>query len=204
MNWDSGLGFNALAPGQEARAHAAGADRHRVGAVAAARARSWGRWAKYMLDRGFEFYDRTAIRDGGIADPLFFNVHAVPQDVGQRAAGRRAHAGQRRPRGRGRARPQAALARRRRCTPTTRTSAAWPSRRPRTTPRSSRSTSARSRTAGSTWRGCSTAARRSPATIGGTPPASVRRDRARRQRPPRAGLAGRPLARSTAASRRCG
>ena len=34
-----------------------------------------------MLDRGFEFYDRTATRDGGIADPLFFNVHAVPQDA---------------------------------------------------------------------------------------------------------------------------
>ena len=43
-----------------------------------------------MLDRGFEFYDRTAVRDGGIADPLFFNVHVVPQDASQRAAGRRA------------------------------------------------------------------------------------------------------------------
>ena len=34
-----------------------------------------------MLDRWLEFYERTAERDGGIADALFFNVHAVPQGV---------------------------------------------------------------------------------------------------------------------------
>ena len=42
------------------------------------------------------------------------------------------------------------------------------------------------------------------ANIGGTPPASLRRARARRQRAPRARLAGRPRRRSTAPSRRCG
>ena len=80
MNWDSGLGFNRWH-----QAKKLGLTQQALIGVASARSlqpgAQWGRWAKYMLDRGFEFYDRTATRDGGIADPLFFNVHAVPQDA---------------------------------------------------------------------------------------------------------------------------
>jgi hypothetical protein len=80
-NWDSGLGFN--------RWHQAkkfGLTQQALIGVASAPTLApdarWTRWAKYMLDRGFEFYERTAERDGGIADPLFFNVHVVPQETG--------------------------------------------------------------------------------------------------------------------------
>ena len=78
-----------------------------------------------MLDRGFELYDRTATRDGGIADPLFFNVHAVPQDVGSAGSPRaRMQANAARAIEAGLGRTRAARARRR-CTRTTPTSAAW-------------------------------------------------------------------------------
>ena len=61
---------------------------------------------------------------------------------------------------------------RRRCTPTTPTSAASRSPRPPTTPRSWPSTAARSRTAGSSSRGCSTAEQDVAGGVGGRPPAS--------------------------------
>lgn len=80
MNWDSGLGFQRWH-----QAKKLGLTQQALIGIASARSLQpgarWGRWAKYMLDRGFELYDRTAERDGGIADPLFFGVHAVPQSA---------------------------------------------------------------------------------------------------------------------------
>ena len=80
MNWDSGLGFTRWH-----QAKKLGLTQQALVGVASAESllpsAKWGAWAKYMLDRGFEFYDRTATRDGGIADPLFFNVHVVPQEA---------------------------------------------------------------------------------------------------------------------------
>ena len=80
MNWDSGLGFSRWH-----QAKKLGLTQQALIGIASARSLQpgarWGAWAKYMLDRGLEFYDRTAVRDGGIADALFFNVHAVPQEA---------------------------------------------------------------------------------------------------------------------------
>ncbi len=79
MNWDSGLGFQRWH-----QAKKLGLTQQALIGIAQTSALSsttQRRWAKYMLDRSLEFYERTAQRDGGIADALFFNVHAVPQGV---------------------------------------------------------------------------------------------------------------------------
>ena len=113
----------ALAPVQEARAHAAGADRDRVGAVAQRPAVAALR--EVPVRPSLEFYARTSDRDGGIADALFFNVHAVPQGVASARLGAArvlANAARAIDAGLGRARSPS----RPRCTPSTRTSAASP------------------------------------------------------------------------------
>ena len=93
---------------------------------------------------------------------------------GLAGARRGARAGQRRPGGALRAREGWRAPSRRRCTPTTPTSAGWPSPRPPTTRRSWPSIAARSRTAGSSSRACSTASRTSPAaSAGGRRPPSA-------------------------------
>ncbi len=79
MNWDSGLGFQRWH-----QAKKLGLTQQAL--IGIAQSASLGsandrRWAKFMLDRSLEFYERTAERDGGVADALFFNVHAVPQGV---------------------------------------------------------------------------------------------------------------------------
>jgi hypothetical protein len=85
MNWDSGLGF--------ARWHQAkklGLTQQALIGIASAPSLSaprYQRYAKYLFDRSLAFYARTAERDGGIADPLFFNVHAVPQGPGSARLG---------------------------------------------------------------------------------------------------------------------
>ena len=77
----------ALAPGEEARARAAGADRDRVLGPAAARARSGARWAKSMLDHGFDFYERARrARDGGAARPASSSASRGPAERRQRPA----------------------------------------------------------------------------------------------------------------------
>ena len=164
LNWDTGLGFKrwhqgkklGLSPGRAAR------DRDVPGAR-----RAHGAWAKHMLDRSFELFDRWTERGRGLPPA---NAFDVPVDRRQRvlgAARRRARAGQRRPGRALRARARCAARSRRRCTPTTPTSAASRSPRPPTTRRSSPSTAARSRTAGSSSRGCSTASRTSRAASAG-------------------------------------
>ena len=83
MNWDSGLGFDRWHQGkkfgltQEALIGVAS------GADSLLPSAAWGRYAKYMLDRGFDFYAREASRaHGGMPDPLFFGVNTVPQSAG--------------------------------------------------------------------------------------------------------------------------
>ena len=83
MNWDSGLGFNRWHQGkklgltQEALVGLASANRALLPGA------RWGRWAKSMLDNGFEFYDRLAARSrGGLVDPVLFSVTKVPQGIG--------------------------------------------------------------------------------------------------------------------------
>ena len=78
VNWDTGFGFRrwhqakklglsqqaligiATAPGLAPRPNAPA-------------------WAKWMLDRGFEFYERQLARDGDEPPGLFFGVHELPQ-----------------------------------------------------------------------------------------------------------------------------
>ena len=81
------LGFRPrlrpLAPGQEVRAHAGGADRRRHGCESLLPGAEYARYAKYMLDRGLEFYGRESGRSkNGVPDPLFFDVNTVPQGDG--------------------------------------------------------------------------------------------------------------------------
>ena len=79
MNWDSGLGFQRWHQSKKL-----GLTQQALIGIASAPSLSdpqWQRYAKYLFDRSLEFYSRTADRDGGIADALFFNVHAVPQGV---------------------------------------------------------------------------------------------------------------------------
>ncbi len=85
MNWDSGLGFERWHQSKKL-------DLTQQALIGIASAPSlsdarWQRYAKYMLDRSLGFYLKTAERDGGIADALFFNVHAVPQGVGSARLG---------------------------------------------------------------------------------------------------------------------
>ncbi|MDA0172730.1 hypothetical protein OJ998_26745 [Solirubrobacter taibaiensis] len=79
MNWDSGLGFQRWHQSKKL-----GLTQQALIGIASAPSLSdpqWQRYAKHMFDRSLEFYSRTSDRDGGIADALFFNVHAVPQGV---------------------------------------------------------------------------------------------------------------------------
>ena len=81
MNWDSGLGFSRWHQAKKLGLTQQALIGDRVGAVAAA-GRQVGRAGRSTCSTaGCEFYDRTAVRDGGLADPLFFNVHAVPQEA---------------------------------------------------------------------------------------------------------------------------
>ncbi|RKQ86701.1 hypothetical protein C8N24_4716 [Solirubrobacter pauli] len=85
MNWDSGLGFDRWHQSKKL-----GLTQQALIGIASAPSLSdarWQRYAKYMLDQSLGFYTRTAERDGGIADALFFKVHAVPQGVGSARLG---------------------------------------------------------------------------------------------------------------------
>ena len=85
LNWDSGLGFERWHQSKKF-----GLTQQALIGVASARSLSdakWQRYAKYLFDRSLRFYVRTADRDGGIADALFFNVNVRPQDVGSARLG---------------------------------------------------------------------------------------------------------------------
>ena len=106
LNWDTGLGFERWH-----QAKKLGLAQQALIGIAQTRSLQpesrWGRWAKWMLDRGLRFYEQLPTADGGLPDPVLFKPSTVPQSVGQRAARRRAAGSERRPRARGRARPHA-------------------------------------------------------------------------------------------------
>ena len=78
VNWDTGFGFRRwhqskkLALSQQALIGIATAPGLAPHPSAPA-------WAKWMLDRGFEFYERELARAGDEPPGLFFGVHAHPQ-----------------------------------------------------------------------------------------------------------------------------
>ncbi len=78
VNWDTGFGFRRwhqskkLALSQQALIGIATAPGLAPHPSAPA-------WAKWMLDRGFEFYERELARAGDVPPGLFFGVHAHPQ-----------------------------------------------------------------------------------------------------------------------------
>ena len=81
LNWDSGLGFarwhqaKKLGLSQEALIGIAQTPRLQPG-------REWGRWAKWILDRGMRFYERLPLGEGGQAAPVFFQLYRNPQTTG--------------------------------------------------------------------------------------------------------------------------
>ncbi len=81
MNWDSGLGFERWH-----QAKKLGLTQQALIGMAASPSLlpspTWARWAKDMLDRGLAFYERRPALAGGLPDPVFFGVSAVPQTTG--------------------------------------------------------------------------------------------------------------------------
>ena len=81
LNWDSGLGFERWH-----QAKKLGLSQQALIGIAQTRelqpSPAYGRWAKWMLDRGLVWYDRQPAHAGGLPDPVFFQVSQVPQTVG--------------------------------------------------------------------------------------------------------------------------
>jgi hypothetical protein len=81
LNWDSGLGFDRwhqakkLGLAQEALIGIAQTPRLQPSADS-------GRWAKWELDRGLRFYEQLPVHEGGLPDPVFFQLSTVPQTIG--------------------------------------------------------------------------------------------------------------------------
>ena len=81
MNWDSGLGFERwhqakkLGLAQQALIGIAQTSRLQPG-------HEWGRWAKWMVDRGLRFYEQLPVKEAGLPDPVLFQLFTVPQTVG--------------------------------------------------------------------------------------------------------------------------
>jgi hypothetical protein len=87
MNWDTGLGFRRW---HQSKKHAL-AQQALIGIVsspglAGPRMRSWAHW---ILDRGLQFYERQAARNGGVAPGVYFGISVKPQSTG---SARLAHA----------------------------------------------------------------------------------------------------------------
>jgi hypothetical protein len=81
LNWDTGLGFERwhqakkLGLAQQALIGIAQVRRLQPGS-------EWGRWAKWLLDRGLQFYERLPMGESGLPDPVLFKLFTVPQSVG--------------------------------------------------------------------------------------------------------------------------
>ena len=97
----------SLAPGEEARARAAGADRDRADAAGCSRRAGGGRGRSGCSTAGCSFYEQLPVGEGGLPDPVLFKLFTRSAERRQRPPGRGSAAGQRRPRGRGRSRPHA-------------------------------------------------------------------------------------------------
>jgi hypothetical protein len=78
MNWDTGFGFRRWH-----QAKKLGLSQQALLGIATAPSLaphpSAPAWAKWMLDRGFEFYERQLARNGDDPPGLFFGVDVVPQ-----------------------------------------------------------------------------------------------------------------------------
>ena len=70
--------LRALAPDEEARAHAAGAHRRRRDRELQP-SREWGAWTKWLLDRSLAWYDAETAVAGRLPDPVAFGVDVTPQ-----------------------------------------------------------------------------------------------------------------------------
>ena len=127
LNWDTGLGLRALAPGEEARPRPAGADRDRPGrASSQPRARVGALGQVDARPRPALLRAPAARRRAGCPTRCCFELYTVPQGVGSArlaAARLQANAARAVAAGLGRMRRRRAAAR---CTPTTPTSAASP------------------------------------------------------------------------------
>jgi hypothetical protein len=81
MNWDSGLGFDRWH-----QAKKLGLTQEALVGLASSNSLlpspRWGQWAKTILDRSLAFYDNLAVREGGIPNPVLFDVTKVPQGRG--------------------------------------------------------------------------------------------------------------------------
>jgi hypothetical protein len=81
LNWDSGLGFERWH-----QAKKLGLAQEALIGIAQVRSlrpsSAWGRWAKWILDRGLRFYENLPVADGGLPDPVLFGLFTVPQSVG--------------------------------------------------------------------------------------------------------------------------
>ena len=81
LNWDSGLGFERWH-----QAKKLGLSQQALIGIAQARelqpTPAYGRWAKWMLDRGLAWYLQQPARAGGLPDPVFFRLTQVPQTLG--------------------------------------------------------------------------------------------------------------------------
>ena len=81
LNWDTGLGFERWH-----QAKKLGLAQQSLIGIAQTRAlqpgSEWGSWAKWLLDRGLQFYERLPVGEGGLPDPVLFKLFTVPQSVG--------------------------------------------------------------------------------------------------------------------------
>ena len=81
LNWDSGLGFDRWH-----QAKKLGLSQQALIGIAQARelqpSPAYGRWAKWMLDRGLSWYERQPAHAGGLPEPVFFRLTQVPQRLG--------------------------------------------------------------------------------------------------------------------------
>ena len=81
LNWDTGLGFERWH-----QAKKLGLAQQALIGIAQTRSlqpgSEWGRWAKWMLDRGLQFYERLPAGEGGLPHPVLFKLFTVPQSVG--------------------------------------------------------------------------------------------------------------------------
>jgi hypothetical protein len=81
LNWDTGLGFERWH-----QAKKLGLAQQSLIGIAQTRAlqpdSEWGSWAKWLLDRGLQFYERLPVGEGGLPDPVLFKLFTVPQGVG--------------------------------------------------------------------------------------------------------------------------
>jgi hypothetical protein len=80
MNWDSGLGFERWHQAKKLGL----AQQALIGIAQTPELQpspTWGRWAKWTLDRGLAWYARQPARLGGLPDPVFFELSRVPQSV---------------------------------------------------------------------------------------------------------------------------